>query len=93
MHTHDLINYWSSVKTVVDKVCQSYDGLWCKRHRVLNSKIILLIILKIVAGNRRHDLSTNLAEFWDVCADKGIALPQTKPIAASSFCEARQKLS
>lgn len=93
MNAPDLINYWSSVKTVVDKVCQSYDDLWCKRHRVLNSKIILLVILKIVAGDRRAGLSTNLAEFWDICADKGIALPQTKSITPSSFCEARQKLS
>jgi len=93
MNTPALIDYWSSVKTVVDKVCQTYDDLWCKRHRVLNSKIILLIILKIVAGDRRQGLSTNLAEFWDVCTDKGINLPQTQSIAASSFCEARQKLS
>lgn len=49
--------------------------------------------MKIVAGDRRVGLSTNLAEFWDVCTDKGISLPQTKSITPSSFCEARQKLS
>ena len=45
-----------------------------------------------VTGDHRQGLATNLNEFWDVCADKGIELPQTKSISASSFCEARQKL-
>jgi hypothetical protein len=48
--------------------------------------------MKIVTGDRRQGLITNLNEFWDVCADKGIFLPQTKSIFASYFCEARQKL-
>ena len=93
MNNDALVDYWSSVKVIVDKICEHYDDLWSKRHRILNSKIILMIILKMVTGDRRAGLITNLTEFWDICADKGIDLPQPKSISASSFCEARQKLS
>jgi hypothetical protein len=88
-----LVNYWTKVKEIIDKVCSDYDESWQKRNRVLNSKIILMMIFKITLGNRRQGLSINLTEFWDSCSEKGIDLPQEKSVAASSFCEARQKVS
>jgi IS4 transposase len=93
MNEAELIDYWSSVRDIIDKTCADYDVLWQKRNRTLNTKIILIMIFKITACNRQYGLSSNLTEFWDICAEKNIKLPQEKPIAASSFCEARQKLS
>lgn len=86
------VEYWSEVKKIIDKVCSGYDAIWQKRNRVLNSKIVILMIFKITLGNRQQGLSINLAEFWDTCVEKGIDLPQAKSVSASSFCEARQKL-
>lgn len=93
MNDAALIDYWSSVKDIVDKTCAEYDVLWQKRNRILNTKIMLIMIFKITSCKRQHGLSSNLTEFGDICADKNIVLPQEKSIAASSFCEARQKLS
>lgn len=93
MNEKSLIDYWFSVKAIIDTVCANHDGLWQKRNRVLNSKIILMMIFKIILDKRRSGLSINLTEFWDRCSEKGIVLPQIKSVSASSFCEARQKLS
>lgn len=93
MSDQPLVHYWSKVKELIDSVCSEYDELWQKRNRVLNSKIILMMLFKITLGNRRQGLSINLTEFWDSCSNKGINLPQEKAVSASSFCEARQKVS
>jgi len=87
-----IIDYWSSVKRIIDKVCESYDALWQKRSRILNSKIIVIMIFKMILSDRRQGLTINLSEFWDSCTEKGIELPQKKSVTASSFCESRQKL-
>jgi hypothetical protein len=87
-----VIDYWSSVKKIIDRLCESYDALWQKRSRVLDTKIIVIMIFKIILSDRRQGLTINLAEFWDNCTEKDIELPQTKSVTASSFCEARQKV-
>ena len=87
------IDYWSSVKEIIDRVCEDYDILWQKRSRVLNSKIVVIMIFKLLLSNRRQGLTINLLEFWANCAEKNINLPQKKSVTASSFCEARQKVS
>jgi hypothetical protein len=46
----------------------------------------------MTAHHHHQGFSTSLTEFWGSCKDKGIKLPQTKSVAASSFCESRQKL-
>lgn len=93
MSEQGVIDYWSSVKEIIDRVCEGYDKQWQRRSRVLNSKIIILMIFKIILSDRRQGLAINLTEFWDGCSDKNIDLPQVKSVTASSFCEARQKVS
>lgn len=92
MSDQAVIDYWSSVKEIIDRVCEGYDALWQKRSRVLNSKIIVIMIFKIILSDRRQGLTINLLEFWDSCEEKDIKLPQKKSVTASSFCESRQKL-
>lgn len=87
-----VIDYWSSVKKIIDKVCEGYDALWQRRRRILNSKIVIIMIFKIILSDRRQGLTINLLEFWDSCAEKDINLPQKKSVTASSFCESRQKV-
>lgn len=92
MSEQKVINYWSSVKEIIDRTCEDYDALWKKRSRVLDSKIIIIVIFKIILSDRRQGLAINLLEFWDSCEERDIKLPQKRSIAASSFCEARQKV-
>lgn len=93
MSEQGIIDYWSSVKGIIDKVCKNYDNMWQKRSRLLNSQIIVIMIFKIILSDRRQGLTINLENFWDSCAEKDIKLPQKKSVSASSFCEARQKMS
>jgi hypothetical protein len=79
-----ITDYWSSVRDIIDKVCIDYDASWKKRNRVLNSKIIILMIFKIILSDRNRGLTINLTEFWDRCAEKDIDLPQTKPATDGS---------
>lgn len=70
MNAVAVIDYWSSVRDIVDKTCADYDALWQKRNRILNTKIILIMIFKITACKRQYGLSSKLTEFWDICAEK-----------------------
>ncbi len=92
MRAKAVIDYWSSVKKIVDKVCADYDVLWQKRSRILNSKIVIIMIFKLILSDRRQGLAINLSQFWDSCEEKDIMLPQKKSVTASSFCESRQKV-
>jgi len=92
MDQQPMIDYWSSVKKIIDRICKEYDSLWQKRSRILNSKLIVMMIFKLVLNDKRQGLSLTLTDFWDRCGEKNIDLPQPKSVTASSFCEARQKL-
>ena len=92
MDQQAIINYWSSFKETIENICNGYDSLWQKRNRILNSKLIVMMIFKLTLSDKHKGLSLNLSEFWDRCGEKNIDLPQPKAIAASSFCEARQKV-
>jgi len=92
MDQQAIINYWSSFKEIIDSICKDYDSLWQKRSRILNSKLIVMMIFKLILSDKRQGLNSNLSEFWDRCGEKKIDLPQPKAITASSFCEARQKV-
>lgn len=93
MKERRVIDHWSNIKIVIDSICSEYDTKWQRRSRVLNSKLIVLMIFKIILSARRQGLAINLTEFWEGCDDKNIVLPQSQSVSASSFCEARQKLS
>ena len=89
----EIEEFWNRIKEIIERVCSEFDASWQRRNRILNSKIITMMIIKIVMSNKHQGLAMNLAEIWERCADKNIYLPQAKPVTASSFCEARQKLS
>lgn len=88
-----ILDFWSEVKSVIDIVSNEYDQLWSQRKRVLNSKLLVLFIFKAVLSKNKQGYGSILAELWDECTENNnISLPQVKPVAASSICEARQKL-
>lgn len=35
------------LKAIIDRVCEDYDGLWQARSRILNSKIVIMMILRL----------------------------------------------
>lgn len=88
-----VLAFWSEVKEVINTVCDEFDKLWSQRKRTLDSKLLVLFIFKAVLSKNKQGYGSILSELWDECAENdNVSLPQIKPVAASSLCEARQKL-
>ena len=68
------------------------DARWQKRRRVFDSLLIMLFVFRLVVAPRGQGYRTTLCELWEQCAAAGVALPQAEPPAASTACEAREKL-
>jgi hypothetical protein len=85
-------DFWSEIILIIDAVCEKFDKQWRKRKRILDTKLLVSFILKLVISKNNQGYSSTLAELWNEYQQSGIELPQATSIAASSFCEARQKL-
>ena len=57
-----------------------------------DTKLLVIFILKMVLSKNKQGYGSGLSQLWESCEEKGISLPQMNAIAASSICEARQKL-
>lgn len=86
MNIYHLLN-----KTFFDS-CSKIDNSWRKRKRSIDTKLIVLFIMKIISGKNNHGYSYIINEIWAECTREKIPLPQHKPVTASSMCEARMKL-
>ncbi len=86
MNIYHLLN-----KTFFDS-CSKIDNSWRKRKRSIDTKLIVLFIMKIISGKNNHGYSYIINEIWAECIREKIPLPQHKPVTASSMCEARMKL-
>ncbi len=80
--------FWTKVGELFEQTCRSTDPVWQKRRRVIDTRLLVVFILKLVLSRNRQGYGSSLGALWEACAGKGIALPCT----ASSLCEARQKL-
>ena len=59
---------------------------------MFDSLLIMLFVFRLVAAPRAQGYRATLCELWEQCAAAGIELPQDEPPAASTACEAREKL-
>ena len=92
MEQEKSLNFWAEVKDIFKKISDKFDSQWRKRKRVLGTELLVTIILKLVQNKNRQGYGSTLMQFWESCAEKNIELPQVNSVAASSLCEARQKL-
>jgi hypothetical protein len=77
----------------IKQLCSHFDGRWQKRERIVNSAFLATAILKMVWSKNTEGYGSNLAAFWKDGRALGIILRKKTPISASSFCEARVKMS
>ena len=82
-------NFWSPLQAILSECCRKFDGTWQKRRRAITTEILVLFILKLVLSKNNQGYQILLTELWESCE---MAHIQEKPFAASSMCEARQKL-
>ncbi len=83
---------WGSFVADFDDICRVHDATWQKRRRVVDSKMLVILILKSVWSKGNVGFQIVLAEFWRNLKSFGIVRWQKTPIAASSLTDARQKL-
>lgn len=83
---------WANILDAFDSIAERYDGLWQERYRALDSRILMEMILKLVTSQNRQGLSSTLSDFWQKALKVDGCVNQVRPVAASSFSEARQKL-
>ena len=83
---------WQSIVDAAVAVAAREDGEWRRRRRVIDSLLIILFVFRLVVAGRSQGYRATLCELWDQCRRTGIPLPQEEPPAASSICEARDKL-
>ena len=92
MSLQELLSFWSKFQNIIEEVSQEFDARWQDRKRVLNTKFLILFIFKLILSKNKQGYSSVLSEIWDSVDKTLIELPQDKPFAASSVCEARQKM-
>lgn len=92
MKQSELHTFWVEVSKLFEHTCTSMDQVWQKRKRILDSKFLVTFILKMILSKNKQGYGSNLNTLWDSCEVKGISLPKLAAVAASSVCEARQKL-
>lgn len=92
MRYEEMSEFWIKASELFKQTCQAMDQVWQKRKRVIDTKLLVIFIFKLVLSKNRQGYGSSLGELWEACSGKGIILPQTNAVAASSLCEARQKL-
>ena len=86
LHTDDpFVQLWRKLIGIVVAVVNEFDRQWQKRRRVLNTLLIILFVFR----QKQTRLGNHPGRIRGLL---NIPLPQTKPVAASAFCNARKKL-
>lgn len=88
----ELLPFWIKVNELFEHICLTMDQVWQKRKRILDTRLLVIFIFKMILSKNKQGYGSNLNALWESCSEKGIALPQLNSVAASSICEARQKL-
>jgi hypothetical protein len=83
---------WQQIISIVSKTAQQFDLQWQQRKRIINTQLIILFIFRLVFSKNKQGYGPTLVELWEQCRVMDIPLPQAKPVAASAFSNARQKL-
>jgi hypothetical protein len=83
---------WHEIIHVISEVAIEFDQAWQKRSRVINSMLLILLIFRLIFSKNKQGYNSTISELWENCKKLNIPLPQEKPIAASSFSVAREKL-
>lgn len=92
MEKSRFLEMWNEIREAFDAIIEKYDSLWMKRERKINTRFLILFILRLTIPKDERGYGNTLLEifsnFFNFEID-GI----TKSLAPSSICEARMKLS
>jgi len=86
------VHLWQKIIVIVAAIAENFDKTWQKRQRVISTLLIILFIFRLVFSKNKQGYGSTITELWEYCDKLNIPLPQSKPVAASAFCNARKKL-
>jgi len=86
------LTLWQEVVHILHEVADEYDQKWRLRKRVIDSRMLMLLIFRLVCSKNAQSYGTTIDDLWHSCEKLELPLPQKNAIAASSFCAARKKL-
>jgi len=91
MEQDNRLEYWSGIHLILNTICDKYDTVWRKRNRILDTRFMVLFILKLVLSKNKNGYNSTLAQLWSDYYGNERQAPQQVSVSASSICEARQK--
>lgn len=84
---------WYRYSRNLIKKCKQYDTCWRKRNRSIDTLYIVNFIFRCVSEKSTTGYASKLENIWINYMKNGNKKHSKKPYAASSVCEARQKVS
>ena len=86
------VSLWQRLIGLLSSVADEFDAHWRQRRRLIDTRLLMLFIFRLVFSKNHQGYGTTIVELWAQCRCMGVPLPQPKPVAASAFCNARKKL-
>lgn len=83
---------WQRIAHIVFTVAEDFDQQWRVRKRIIDTRLLILIIFRLVLSKNKQGYGATMVELWDQCRMMDIPLPKATPVAQSSFSNARRKL-
>jgi hypothetical protein len=84
--------FWDNILNIIIGSSRFFDENWRKRMRKIDTKFLIVFIMKIVYSKSEAGYQTILYEIWNDLKNSNLLPSQKTPFAASSVCDARQKL-
>ncbi len=82
-------DFWSPLQEIIETTCEEFNREWQTRKRVIDTKFLVLFIMKLVLSKNNQGYKILLNELWE---SSEISAFQEQPVSASSLCEARLKM-
>ncbi|WP_207627072.1 hypothetical protein, partial [Photorhabdus stackebrandtii] len=63
----EAMDIFNSLNQSFFETCEKIDKLWQKRRRTIDTKMVVLFLMKIITGKNKHGYGYIINEIWDSC--------------------------
>ncbi|ERT11071.1 hypothetical protein O185_21445 [Photorhabdus temperata J3] len=72
------MDIFNSLNQSFFETCEKIDKLWQKRRRTIDTKMVVLFLMKIITGKNKHGYGYIINEIWDSCIREKNAFTTTE---------------
>lgn len=83
---------WMKLGHTIENIANEFDAKWIQRKRSCDSLLLVNLILQVSFAKNSRGYATTILDSWQKLQQAIPRLRWRRPLAASSFCEARNKL-